>query len=59
MAENAFAGRAERPTEGELGSTLGQAVGLENDLVDELRRNLEWEGDERSSYSVQIAGRSA
>jgi hypothetical protein len=55
MAENAFAGHAERPTEGELASTLGQAVGC----VDELRRNLELDGEEGSSYPSKRAGRSA
>jgi hypothetical protein len=53
MAENAFAGHAEHPTERELALALGEAIGLWNELVAELRRDLKLDAEEWSSSSIK------
>jgi hypothetical protein len=53
MLQNAFAGQAERPTERQLASALGQADVLWKELVSNLKRDLKLDAEEWNTYSVK------
>jgi hypothetical protein len=53
MPENAFAGRATQPTEGELASALKDSHPLWQNLVADLKKELKLDRQEWNSYSVK------
>jgi hypothetical protein len=53
LSPNAFAGHTERPTSQALASALGQADGLWQELVADLKRDLKLDGEEWNTYSVK------
>jgi len=50
---NAFAGKAEAPTDKELAASLGQSHVLWKELIADLKRELSLDGEEWNSYSVK------
>jgi len=53
MLANAFVGHEKQPTKKELSSVLGQASVLWDELVADLKSDLELDGAEWNSYSVK------
>jgi len=53
MRPNAFIGKAERPTDGELAAALGPAKSLWDQLVASLVDDFQLDGQEWSSYSLK------
>lgn len=50
---NAFAGQATQPTERKLASVLGNSHALWQNLVSDLKRDLQLDGEEWNTYSVK------
>jgi len=50
---NAFAGKAEVPTDRELAASLGKSHVLWKELIADLKRELSLDGEEWNSYSVK------
>jgi hypothetical protein len=53
MEQNAFAGRAKKPTNTALASVLGKSYDLWQGLVADLKRDLKLDSEEWNSYSVK------
>jgi hypothetical protein len=53
MLKNAFAGRANRPTEQDLSSVLGAAEGLWRDLIADLKHDLKLDAEVWNCYSIK------